>query len=120
MGLSRAELVLAETVRHNREQRGWTQSALAERLEVQGVHLHPTAVAKIETHVRGISLGEALALLRALDLNPVAVLAVLAEVDIETPATLADRIARARTTADLAHDLVDRTLVDVLAAIDPP
>jgi transcriptional regulator with XRE-family HTH domain len=120
MGLPRAELVLAEIVRRNREQRGWTQGELARRLAVEGLHLHPTAVAKIETRVRGISLDEALALLRALDLNPATVLGVLAEIDTDVPPTLADRIARARASADLAHELVDATFQEALAVIDPP
>jgi transcriptional regulator with XRE-family HTH domain len=116
----RAELVLADLVRHHREQRGWTQAVLAERLEAQGLHLHPSAVTRIEKHDRGIGLDEALALLRALELSPATVLGVLAEIDTEAPPTLIDRLAHARVAANLTHELVDRALQEALNVIDPP
>jgi transcriptional regulator with XRE-family HTH domain len=42
------ETRFGERVRQERESRGWTQAQLAARLADEGIHLHPSAIAKIE------------------------------------------------------------------------
>ena len=52
-----------------------TQRALADRLANLGVHLHHTAIAKIEGGKRGVGLDEALAIAGALGVAPVHLIA---------------------------------------------
>jgi hypothetical protein len=93
---------------------GWTQPELARRLEVEGVHLAASGVNRVEKHARGISLDEAIALVRVCRLDPAAVLAVLADIDTAAPASLAGRLVHTQASAAAAHDLADRVLLEVL------
>ncbi|TMR87940.1 helix-turn-helix domain-containing protein [Nonomuraea basaltis] len=64
-----AEVVFGLGLRHLRQQRGWTQQELAERLKAQGTSLHQSAVARIEAANRPVRLNEALALARVLEVE---------------------------------------------------
>lgn len=68
-----AEERFGRNVRTYRAQRGWTQAELAARLGLLGVHLHPSAIAKIEMRdaerPRAIRLDEASALARVLGVS---------------------------------------------------
>ncbi|MFG3702920.1 multiprotein-bridging factor 1 family protein, partial [Micromonospora sp. NPDC047620] len=63
MGSSGVEDTFGRRVRQEREARGWTQADLAERVAALGLHLHPSAIAKIELRdvdrPRAIRLDEA-------------------------------------------------------------
>ncbi|MGX6508254.1 helix-turn-helix transcriptional regulator [Rhodococcus sp. SJ-2] len=67
-----AEDRFGRRVRLEREARGWTQADLAKRIEVAGVSLHPSAIAKIELRdvekPRAIRLDEAQAIADAFGL----------------------------------------------------
>lgn len=60
-----AERTFALNMRRLREQRGWSQTALADRLDERGIKIDGTAVTRIERHIQGregarsIRLGEA-------------------------------------------------------------
>lgn len=72
MGRETAEDRFGRRVRLEREARGWTQADLAKRIEVAGVSLHPSAIAKIELRdvdrPRAIRLDEAQAIADAFGL----------------------------------------------------
>lgn len=59
------EQVFAKRMRAHREQRGWSQSTLADRLRLYGIDLHFSAIAKMELGVRAIRLNEAAAVATA-------------------------------------------------------
>jgi transcriptional regulator with XRE-family HTH domain len=59
----------ADRVRQQRQVRGWSQAELARRMEEVGAKVQPTTIAKIETGVRAVRLGEASAIARVLDMS---------------------------------------------------
>lgn len=64
--------VFAERTKTVREDRRWSQRQLAERLTEMDAPIHQTAVAKIESGARKVSLDEALRVAAALDVSPIA------------------------------------------------
>lgn len=62
--------VLAEELRKTRERRGWTQQALADRLEEIDLPIDRSTIAKIEANTRGVSVDEVLAFAIALGVPP--------------------------------------------------
>ncbi|MDI9917853.1 helix-turn-helix transcriptional regulator [Rhodococcus sp. IEGM 1379] len=78
-------------VREERELRGWTQFELAERLQQQGISLHPSAIAKIELRdvdrPRAIRLDEAKALSEAFGVD-------LAQMLLDSPSARVHQLAK--------------------------
>lgn len=70
-----ASRVFAESMRLQREGRGWSQRRLAERLNELGLDVHQTTVGKWETGKRKFTLDEALAISSALNVQLVHMLA---------------------------------------------
>ncbi|WP_430497870.1 helix-turn-helix domain-containing protein [Micromonospora trifolii] len=67
---SSAEQRFGAQVRRAREERGWSQEALARKLrDTAGIELHQTAIARLERGERAIRLNEVTALARILDLD---------------------------------------------------
>lgn len=63
--------VLGEQVRRVRVRKGWTtQQALADRLKALGYDMDRSAVARLETGKRGVSLDESFAIAAALEVSP--------------------------------------------------
>jgi transcriptional regulator with XRE-family HTH domain len=62
----------AEQLEGVRRRKGWTQQQLADRMETMGLPLDRSAIAKIETQRRAVSLEEALAFAAALGVSPAA------------------------------------------------
>jgi transcriptional regulator with XRE-family HTH domain len=67
--------VLAERLKRLRAVLGWEQRDLANRVRAIGLKLDRSAIAKIETNNRNVSVEELLALAAACDVEPVALLA---------------------------------------------
>ena len=65
-GIGHREMAFARCVREFRIAFGWTQVRLAEEVRLRGVTLHPTAITRIESGQRRVSLDEAVALADAL------------------------------------------------------
>jgi transcriptional regulator with XRE-family HTH domain len=57
-----AASVFRRQLRAEREHRGWSQAEMVVRLKDHGIDLPATAIAKIETGVRGVSVSEASAI----------------------------------------------------------
>lgn len=66
--------VLADELRRTRERRGWTQQALAERLEAIDLPIDRSTIAKIEAGSRGVSVDEVLAFAVALGVAPMSLM----------------------------------------------
>lgn len=64
--VSQVRQVLGENIRRARKDAGLTQQALAEDLAKQGVQVHQTAIAKIESGTRPVTAVELVALARSL------------------------------------------------------
>jgi transcriptional regulator with XRE-family HTH domain len=54
-----------------RKARGWSKAALARRLEEIGHPLHETAIVRIESGKRGVTLDDSVAIAAALDVAPI-------------------------------------------------
>lgn len=67
------EQIFIEQVRNIRQQRGWSQRDLADRLATEGFPLHPSAIAKLETGQRPLRVAEAVALASVLGIPPLTV-----------------------------------------------
>lgn len=63
-----------EALRSWRQERGWSQEDVAERLRHQGFEMHQTTVAKIERGARPLRIAEAAALVEVFGLPIVAIL----------------------------------------------
>lgn len=70
-----------EALRSWRQERGWSQEDVAERLRRQGFEMHQTTVAKIERGARPLRIAEAAALVEVFELPIIAVLGLEATVD---------------------------------------
>lgn len=66
--------ILVRQLREIRERRGWSQQRLADELRSFGLPLDRSAVAKIESKTRNVSLDEAITLALALGVSPLALL----------------------------------------------
>lgn len=67
---SSVETRFRERVKRERERRGWSQSDLAKRLSVKGIHsIYATTVAKIESGDRAVRIDEAAALADLFDVS---------------------------------------------------
>lgn len=66
--------IFGQQLRLVRMRRGWSQQDLVDRLSQLGFPVDRSAIAKIETGARGVSVDEALAIAVALDVAPTALL----------------------------------------------
>jgi len=69
-----ANAAIAENVARIRKDRPWSQREFAEHLAAAGLKIHASAVAKIETGERRVSIEELLQIAVALDVTPMALL----------------------------------------------
>ncbi|MDO2969379.1 helix-turn-helix domain-containing protein [Mycobacteroides abscessus] len=70
-----------EALRSWRQERGWSQEDIADRLRRQGFEMHQTTVAKIERGARPLRIAEAAALVEVFELPIIAILGIEATAD---------------------------------------
>jgi transcriptional regulator with XRE-family HTH domain len=68
--MSRPKNVVGPRVRQLRDQKGWTQELLAEKLQLQGWDVSRTSLAKLEAQLRRVPDCELLFLAKALGVTP--------------------------------------------------
>lgn len=78
------ERVFAARVREERERRGWSQATLAGKLAEAGLTLHSTAITRIESGERGVSLDDAATIAEVFGLSVSAMTASAAGADLAT------------------------------------
>jgi transcriptional regulator with XRE-family HTH domain len=110
-----------EVVRGWRQERGWSQEDVAEKLRHQGFEMHQTTVAKIERGVRPLRIAEAAALAEVFGMPFAAVFELSLSDDhpgwaVEgQPQVIRERqalLAKARELSDRARDKLDDAAKD--------
>lgn len=117
------ESLLAWHIKVQRQDRGWSQAELAERLAAAGLPLHATAVTRIESGKRGISLNEFVQIATAFEVSPEELIASLRtqaefglalEVEMqrqnEEPLTPIEAAMLVKTTIGFAYDIIREAL----------
>lgn len=110
----------SKRLKREREARGLSQGELVKLLEEHGVHIHPSAIAKIEASTRSVKLDEAAAVAEVLGLSLDALLG-RGDVHDERSHALTTLARDARAALDLTYDLSDRlraSYAEVSAAFD--
>lgn len=67
---SNPEHLFASRIKEMRRERGWTQAEVAERAKPYGMDVHPTAITRVESGRRGVSLDEFFSLCLVFDWLP--------------------------------------------------
>lgn len=108
MNVEEFEESVRANMKHAREQRGWSQSHLAEKVAAQGVTLGQALISRIELGLRALRVGEMVAIARALGVNPHELLFPGRPDESETVAEARVRLDQARQDAEkLSAAVVD-------------
>ncbi|WP_368681895.1 helix-turn-helix domain-containing protein [Mycobacterium intracellulare] len=94
-----------EALRRWRQERGWSQEDVAERLRRQGFEMHQTTVAKIERGARPLRIAEAAALVEVFELPAIAILGITETADrTSIPDVRRRELDEARKRLDQSRD----------------
>lgn len=113
------ERAMCEKFRHLREERGWSQGELSERLADFGIDMHQTTIAKMEAGKRPLRVSEMFGLSHAFGMPPGAVFFMpISEQSFPGMEALSEEIARTeRVVAEMREHALNviETFVDVAA-----